>query len=71
MTREEFSQLRTRFEALLAEPPEHRAALLADLSESNPVLGEELRRMLEAYAFRTGIIDRPGPTLSLVHPLHR
>ncbi len=60
MTREEFSQLRTRFEALLAEPPEHRAALLADLSESNPVLGEELRRMLEAYAFRTGIIDRPA-----------
>ena len=53
MTREEFSQLRIKFEALLAEPPQQRTALLADLSQSNPVLGDELRRMLTAYESRT------------------
>ena len=60
MTREEFSQLRIKFEALLAEPPQQRSALLADLSQSNPVLADELQRMLSAYASRTGLISQPN-----------
>jgi tetratricopeptide (TPR) repeat protein/tRNA A-37 threonylcarbamoyl transferase component Bud32 len=69
MTREEFSQLRTKFEALLAEPIEQRTALLAELAQSNPVLAEELRRMLAAYAFRTGWIDRPAADAILGPPI--
>jgi serine/threonine-protein kinase len=69
MTREEFSQLRTKFEALLAEPPQQRTALLADLSQSNPVLADELRRMLAAYASRTGLIDHPAAVTILGAPI--
>ena len=69
MTREEFSQLRTKFEALLAEPLEQRTALLADLAQSNPVLAEELRHMLAAYALRTGWLDRPAADAMLGPPL--
>jgi len=60
MTREEFSKLRTRFESLLAEPAERRTALLADIFQSNPILADELGRMLTAYASRTGWIDHPA-----------
>ena len=60
MTREEFSQLRTKFEALLAEPPSRRDVLLADLSQANPILANELRRMLAAYESRTGLMDHPA-----------
>ena len=69
MTREEFSQLRTKFEELLAEPPQQRTALLADLSQSNPVLADELRRMLAAYASRTGLIDHPAAVTILGAPI--
>ena len=69
MTREEFSQLRMKFEALLAEPLAQRTALLAELAPSNPVLAEELRRMLAAYAFRTGWIDGPAADAILGPPI--
>jgi len=69
MTREEFSQLRAKFEALLAEPLPQRTALLADFSQSNPVLADELRRMLAAYAFRTGWIDSPAADAILGAPI--
>jgi tRNA A-37 threonylcarbamoyl transferase component Bud32/tetratricopeptide (TPR) repeat protein len=69
MTREEFSQLRAKFEALLGEPPEQRSALLSDLSQSDPVLADELRRMLAAYASRTGLIDRPAADAVLGAPI--
>ena len=69
MTREEFSQLRTKFEELLAEPPQQRTAHLADLSHSNPVLAGELRRMLAAYASRTGLIDHPAADTILGAPI--
>ena len=68
MTREEFGQLRAKFEALLAEPLEQRTALLGELEQSNPVLAEELRRMLAAYASRTGWIDRPAADAILGAP---
>jgi len=69
MTREEFSQLRIKFEALLAEPPQQRTALLADLSQSNPVLADELQRMLTAYESRTGLIDHPAADVILGVPI--
>jgi len=69
MTREEFSQLRTKFEELLAEPPQQHTALLADLSRSHPVLADELRRMLAAYASRTGFIDHPAADAILGAPI--
>lgn len=69
MTREEFSQLRTRFEALLAEPAERRAALLADIFQSNPILADELGRMLTTYASRTGWIDHPAADTILGAPV--
>jgi tRNA A-37 threonylcarbamoyl transferase component Bud32 len=69
VTREEFSQLRTKFEALLAEPAPHRAALLADLSQSNPLLADELHRMLAAYASRTGLMDHPATDALLGTPI--
>ena len=60
MLGEEFSELRVQFEALLAEPPEQRATLLATLARSNPALAEELRRMLGAYDRTTGLMDHPA-----------
>lgn len=69
MTREEFSQLRTKFEALLAEPPSQRDLLLADLSLANTILGDELRRMLAAYESRTGLMDHPAADTILGAPI--
>jgi tRNA A-37 threonylcarbamoyl transferase component Bud32/tetratricopeptide (TPR) repeat protein len=69
MTPEEFGQLRAKFEELLAEPPQQRTALLADLSQSNPILADELRHMLAAYASRTGFIDHPAADAILGAPI--
>jgi eukaryotic-like serine/threonine-protein kinase len=60
MLREEFSELRVQFEALLAEPPSQRIRLLEALSQSKPGLAEELRRMLAAHDCTTGLIDHPA-----------
>ena len=60
MLREEFSELRVQFEALVAEPPARRIHLLESLSQSKPVLAEELRRMLAAHDCTTGLIDHPA-----------
>ncbi len=69
MTREEFSELRARFEELLQEAPSRREALLADLAQSTPERAEELRRMLEAHASSTGLIDRPAVDTILRSPI--
>jgi tetratricopeptide (TPR) repeat protein/tRNA A-37 threonylcarbamoyl transferase component Bud32 len=69
--REEFSELRVHFEALLAEPPEQRIALLGTFAQSNPALAEELRRMLVAYDRTTGLMDSSAAdsmTGSLIAP---
>jgi tRNA A-37 threonylcarbamoyl transferase component Bud32 len=55
---EEFSRLRTKFEALLREPSHQRTAILDDLSQSEPELAGELRRMLVASESPTTLIDR-------------
>lgn len=60
MQREEFSELRAQFEALLAEPPSQRNHFLESVAQSNPVLAEELRRMLAAHDRTTGLIDHPA-----------
>ncbi len=69
MLREEFSELRVQFEALLAEPSEQRTTLLAALSQSNPVIAEELRRMLAAYDRTTGLMDSPAADSMIGTPI--
>ena len=65
MTPEKFQELRRSFDQLLNLNPEDRAQALATISQSDPPLGAELRRLLDQQARSTGLLDRsPAEVLS-------
>ena len=63
MTSEEFQQLRRTFEHLVAEPEPERASVIEGLSVSDPILANELNRMLAAYASRTSLLDQTATVM--------
>ncbi|HEX5228993.1 MAG TPA: protein kinase, partial [Bryobacteraceae bacterium] len=58
MTSEDFQTLRRAFENLVAASEEERTRLIEGISEQDPALAEELRRMLAAFGNRNSLLDR-------------
>src|SRR5512146_2659833 len=64
MTSEDFQALRKAFENLVAASEPERAGLIEEISERDPALAEQLRRMLAAFANRDSLLDRTVTTPS-------
>jgi serine/threonine protein kinase/tetratricopeptide (TPR) repeat protein len=60
MTSEEFQDLRTTFERLLAASEPERAVILAEVRQRDGQAASELATMLETHKSSTGLLDRPA-----------
>ena len=59
MTSEEFQNLRTAFDRLLAASEPQRAAMLDQMSQSHAAMADELKRMVSAHDRITSVLDHP------------
>lgn len=67
MTHDEFQQLRTWFERLVALSDPERAAAILQISEQHPNLAAELKRMLAAQSDGPSLVDTPAAELIAGH----
>jgi tetratricopeptide (TPR) repeat protein len=69
MTPDRFQELRGLFERVLDAPEPDRASMVEDVARTDDAMAEELRRMLDAHAQRTSLLD--GAALAALHAASR